>query len=92
MSYRGYEFAIQPSKTQQHLLESNAGGARYAYNWAIDEIKHEYQLWKQDCVELGFLWSWFDANSGLSCGGHFKRTWRECLCLASFVWSGKYSC
>lgn len=48
MAYRGFEFAISPNATQRNLLESNAGAARFAYNWALDEIRREYELWVED--------------------------------------------
>ena len=45
LAYRGVEFALSPNATQRNLLESNAGAARFAYNWALDEIRGEYALW-----------------------------------------------
>lgn len=48
MAYRGIEFALSPTAVQRNLLESNAGAARFAYNWALNEIKSEYELWKND--------------------------------------------
>lgn len=48
MAYRGIEFALSPTAAQRNLLESNAGAARFAYNWALNEIKSEYELWKND--------------------------------------------
>lgn len=48
MAYRGIEFALSPTAAQRNLLESNAGAARFAYNWALNEIKSEYDLWKND--------------------------------------------
>lgn len=44
MAYRGIEFALSPTAAQRNLLESNAGAARFAYNWALNEI----ELWKND--------------------------------------------
>lgn len=48
MAYRGIEFALSPTAVQRNLLESNAGAARFAYNWALNEIESEYALWKND--------------------------------------------
>lgn len=48
MAYRGIEFALSPTAVQHNLLESNAGAARFAYNWALNEIESEYALWKND--------------------------------------------
>lgn len=48
MAYRGIEFALSPTAAQRNLLESNAGAARFAYNWALNEIESEYALWKND--------------------------------------------
>ena len=48
LAYRGVEFALSPNAAQRNLLESNAGAARFAYNWALDEIRGEYALWEND--------------------------------------------
>lgn len=43
--YRAYEFALQPTPSQWEALESDAGAARVAYNWALDEIRQQLNDW-----------------------------------------------
>lgn len=35
---RAYRFALAPTPEQARVFASHAGGARYAYNWGLDEI------------------------------------------------------
>jgi hypothetical protein len=67
LAYRGVEFALSPNATQRNLLESNAGAARFAYNWALDEIKGEYALWGERQVPQDGLHALRTAQAVQSC-------------------------
>lgn len=38
MVQRAYKFALAPTTDQADMFSSHAGGARFAYNWALDQI------------------------------------------------------
>ena len=35
---RAFRFALDPTPRQERMLQSHAGGARFAYNWGIEQI------------------------------------------------------
>lgn len=44
--------ALDPNNAQATYLARAAGTARFAYNWALDEWKRQYEAWKADNSRL----------------------------------------
>jgi putative transposase len=72
---QAYRFALQPSPSQRRSLQSHAGAARFAWNWALNQCNQRYLAEKKwySAPELHRLWntakksdptlSWWHENS-----------------------------
>ncbi|SFE41231.1 Helix-turn-helix domain-containing protein [Actinopolyspora alba] len=36
---QAYQFALDPTEQQQDMLSSHCGASRFAYNWALAQVK-----------------------------------------------------
>lgn len=43
-----HKITLDPNNAQATYLARAAGTARFAYNWALDEWKRQYEAWRQD--------------------------------------------
>ena len=56
---QAFRFALDPSPAQQRSLQSHAGAARFAWNWALNECRQRYSAEKKSysAPELHRLWN-----------------------------------
>jgi putative transposase len=50
---KGYNFRIYPTEAQKELFAKTFGSCRYVYNRLLDEVKAEYEAYKQSCKTPG---------------------------------------
>jgi transposase len=56
---QGYRFALDPSPSQERMLRSHAGAARFAWNWGLSRCKERYAAegsW-YSAADLHKLWN-----------------------------------
>jgi putative transposase len=56
---QAYRFALDPSPTQERMLRSHAGAARFAWNWGLTRCKERYDAEKKwySAAELHRAWN-----------------------------------
>jgi len=59
MVHQAYRFALEPTPSQERMLRSHAGAARFAWNWGLAQCKERYEAegkWYSG-VDLHKLWN-----------------------------------
>jgi len=59
MIRQAYRFALDPSASQERMLRSHAGAARFAWNWGLAKCKERYAAEAKwySAIDLHRLWN-----------------------------------